>query len=449
MAAELREYRLSKVDLTTDRQEGFTFSLTGLLSELNIYENIELPYLTATMLIGDNVALRSSVKITGTERVSIQLDHPESSTVINKRFIVTGIQKEVKPNDRTDFMLITMIEEHAYFSTLRRYSKSLTGTPEVIIKDIARSDLDKDLDTKIAAYSAQSTMRYLVPYETPLEAIETIRDRMATSNGSPYFVHAALRDDKLHLVEMALLYDMVSWNQKSPYIYGQNATSVLRSPSASSAAARTVAENFVVQQYSASKIESSLKLIQGGAMGSQLTTVDLTSGRRYSRSHSGRDTAVKLIEGSLNKTATPTIDNSLVIGNSTYPATNIDDYPSAIFTQVVASKIFETGVSGYHDENIDASKYILKLRAAALRAILLNSVYTVSVPGMPFLTSADAGVGTNIDIVFTNPSQSSTAAAKLDEDKSGKFLIYKARHTFKDNRYDVHMDIVRLSKRAS
>ena len=200
MSGDQSEYIIDKIDFTADRLgSAEVLNIKKIVSELNIFESVELPYLTATMLMPDSLAFKSTIGIKGSERVSIHLKANVDAPVKVKHFMITGIAKEISINEKTDVRAITMIEEHAYLSTLKKFSKSYTGVPSTILFNILRGHLDKNLTEEDAANASQGKMKVNIPYWTALQSVEWIRDRMSTSSGSPYFLYCTLRDDDIKL----------------------------------------------------------------------------------------------------------------------------------------------------------------------------------------------------------------------------------------------------------
>ena len=77
--------------------------------------------------------------------------------------------------------------------------------------------------------------------------------------------------------------------------------------------------------------------------------------------------------------------------------------------------------------------------------MLLNNKYTIVVPGPPYITNNSVGVGCNIDLNYAEPTLVKDRVSNIDKNRSGKFMIYRAAHRFKDGIYDVTMDIVKLT----
>lgn len=458
MSNEQSQYILDRVDFTTERYPDEIFDIKGSVVELNIYESVELPYLTASLAMSDDVAFKTTVGIKGSERVTIELKASQNSTIITKKFLVTGVAKEISVNERTDVRVLTLIEEHAYLSAIQKISETYTSDPEGIIRDILSSHLGKEIDINatnaLPQFAAQRRMRVIIPQMNPLQACDWLRDRMSTSEGSPYFLYSVLRSDKIIIDELSALMKADPWNKDTPYTYAQASHNVkpqdFQDPEVS--ADEQLKKIFHVKSYNASKIESTLRLAQGGALGSEFNVFDLTSGQESQDGfHSGRQTMNRFLEV-LGYTPESGIafDDNLTIGTQSRGEINITNYKSRAFSSVVASRQFfqgETPISGYHDENDNFAMYKLKIKSAALRSLLMNNVFSISVPGQPYLIDKNAGVGCTIQLNYAKPTLSPTE--ELDIERSGKFLVYKARHKFVDGLYDVHMDIVKLTGSTS
>lgn len=451
MSGDQSEYIIDKIDFTADRLgSAEVLNIKKIVSELNIFESVELPYLTATMLMPDSLAFKSTIGIKGSERVSIHLKANVDAPVKVKHFMITGIAKEISINEKTDVRAITMIEEHAYLSTLKKFSKSYTGVPSTILFNILRGHLDKNLTEEDAANASQGKMKVNIPYWTALQSVEWIRDRMSTSSGSPYFLYCTLRDDDIKLADLQTIMFKSPWNDGTPYTFTQTAHN------------QTVDKNdqlrklFYVKNHKQTSIESALRLAQTGAVGSDYKVMDLTSGSQLPDTfHSGIVTLEAFVKDlGVNESLGLAIDSGLQIGSSSQgEKRSVDGYPSKSFSSVVASRQFydDDGkpIHGYHDESLKSSMYKLKVKSAALRTILMNNVYTITVPGQPYLLDETAGVGSNIYLNYAAPSTASgegaSNAENIDRQRSGKFLVYKARHQFSAGQYDVHMEIVKLT----
>ncbi len=457
------QYIIESAIFTADRYSasfGPPMDISKSIAELNIFESVELPYLTGTCALVDDVRFRDVIGIKGSERLTFTILATENSTPIIKTFMITGIAANTSANERTEVHTLTLMEEHAYLSSVMKISESYTGNPEQIVINILNSHLGKVLRPN-ARLALQQKMKVNIPYWNPLQATEWLRDRMSSSLGAPYFLYASLRDDLLRLEDLDNMMKKDSWNKEVPYSYSQTShNSVPDAVNSKGYPGSLEADYFHVKSYSASQIESTLRLAQGGAIGSEFKTMDLTSSSQIEkRRHNSNTTLNKFIESiesNADLNSSIGYDSQLMFSKGNTDFKNIGDLNSKVFSEVVASrKFYETDgvtpIAGYADEYKQEALYKLKIKSASLRAILLNNVFEISVPGQPYiLDDLDIGVGSNISLNYVVASQAdgSIMGGDVDRNKSGKFLVYRTRHIFSEGQYNLKMDIVKLTDKT-
>ena len=321
--------------------------------------------------------------------------------------------------------------------------------PEDIVMTILNSHLNKVLRYDNIE-PKQQRMKVNIPYWNPLQATEWLRDRMASSLGAPYFLYATLRDDLIRLEDLDSIMVKSPWNKEHPYTYSQTSHNKNNSQS----------QFFHVKSYDASQIESTLRLAQAGAVGSEYKAMDLTSGSKTAFPwHNSELTLEKLkahTEANSDIKTALGFDGELSFEGISGQETKIGDLSSKVFSEVVTSRKFYeldgiTSIAGYADEHKQESLYKLKIKSAALRAILLNNVYEITVPGQPYISgNLDIGIGSNIllDVATASQADGSIRAGDVDQNKSGKFLVYRTRHMFAEGNYNVKMDIVKLTDKT-
>lgn len=460
------QYLIEQINLRVDRfpeyLEDEVFDIKGSVVELNIFESIELPYLTASLAMVDDVAFKSTIGIKGTERIQIFLKAAENTTPIEKNFIVTGIAREVSVNERTDVRVLSLIEEHSYLSSIEKVSRTFEGRPSTIIKNILNNYLDKNLTTFqssrnldtidgnfFASTEAQGNIRYISPYLYPLQICDLIRDRMTTSHGAPYFLFSAFRDDFVHLQDLETIMKAPAWNTSTPYTYAQGASTFFNS--SDSREDQEKRSYFHVKKYKAANIESTLRAVQGGAMGSIFEVMNVYSGQlTQDNFHNGSETLTEFLSAiGENPDTSFGFDDTLKIGSSSRtPEQRVSEYTGRVFSSIVAShSFFKDGnpIPGFHDIVDNPTEHKLKIKSAALRSILMNNVITITVPGTPYLVNPNVGVGTNINLNYVEPTLSKANNSSVDPNRSGKFMIYKAAHKFSEGIHETTMDIVKLT----
>lgn len=452
--SEENQFKIEHCYISADRRSN-TSELVDIgpsISELIIYESMEEAFLTGEMLLTDTIAIRSTFKIKGNERIALRL-RATNARFIDRNFMLTSIDNLIGVNDRTEVLKISFIEEHAYWSRAREISKSYTGRPIDIIEKILNSELDRQVDRSLTTNKGelQRDIRYIAPGVPPLQAVDTIRDRACTPRAGTYFVYATLRDPSVFISELDMLLDLTPWNLDFPYLRSTIAPHerVGMTPEES-----IQAKNFHVKEFSASTHESTYALMSGGALGSTLNVIDTASGVQQELRHNGRETYNNFfkLDNILEEKKHSDLDTELRLGNSFEGVEKVSEWSSRTFDIVANSFPFGSEASdpsGFLEEGRDPVKYLDLLKAQALRFILMNSMYSITVPGAPYINVArkhTAGVGTTIDMVHPMVTQDPSSQIRQDPDRSGRYLCYRAAHRFHRGVYDVDMDVIKYTR---
>ena len=109
------------VKLTTNRiiprGDNKEIDITGLTQQINIFENINQPFLTGAMTIFDDHDLFNLLDISGTEKIIFTFSSEKNAQsvgkIITKTFIVNSVSSE-KSNDATSLLYVELIEDHGY-----------------------------------------------------------------------------------------------------------------------------------------------------------------------------------------------------------------------------------------------------------------------------------------------------------------------------------------------
>ena len=95
------DYELQEIVMSADRLSE-DIDITNLVAQLDIFENLNRPFLTGNLVIVDNIGLLSSVNFVGTEKINVKLglsvSQEEEPVTINKNFIMTTIKNSAKEN---------------------------------------------------------------------------------------------------------------------------------------------------------------------------------------------------------------------------------------------------------------------------------------------------------------------------------------------------------------
>jgi hypothetical protein len=403
----------------------------------------------------DDNGIRSAYGIYGNEELTITIEGPVGSDIqpITKKFMITKVEVGQKVSDRVSMDLYNIIEKHAYLNYIQKVSKTFEGKGEIIIERIMNNYFDMRYETKSLQPSLQPSFRYIIPYLTPLDAVEMVRDRITSPQGTPFFFYSTLRSDDLILNDFETMFSSQPWNTQVrgiEYVYSEANTN------------SAPTDFFYIRNWNPLSLESVLNVAMDGAYGSRFQVLDVTSGPgTYDFPYNSSKTLAKLYEagklpgstgGRIDNQAL-TVDDSLTIGKNDNARKSVGEYTSKFYSTVAASRMYinslDNYVNGYHDHSDDAGLYQKKLESKALRNIMLRSVVNIDVAGAPYLQE-ERGVGNLIRVVVPLTSTADAGDALIDQKLSGEYLIYQLRHVFTNEGYHTAaMNIVKMTNRES
>lgn len=420
---------------------GETIEIRNVVGQLDIFENIELPYLTAQIVFKDDTKIFDTIGFDGVEVCEIILSQPKTSpTDIQKTFVVKSVNDTVKINDNSEVVSLYLIEKIGYDGSLERFSKSYTGTPLTIVNKIAREKLSIAIDQPSVA-PAQKEMKVVIPYLTPLEAISFVMERMTTEDGLPYHFYSSLTNDNLQIKSLEELLKRESWNTNKPYRYSQAYTQGETDHNAKT-------NPYIVEKYYApTSGEDTLSLIVDGAIGGNFSVVDFTTGRNETKHFEITETLSKLeTKGVIPKGLTQVVETNYA-GNKLQNLRSVDVHRSIMLNT------YETSNNYYQEDTIDA--YELDMIRKAIKKILFKSPINLKIPGVPFLVGSNNSIGSNIDYFHMNNNLQSSESRNAnqetlkDKKRSGKYMIFTTHHTFYERKHTVEISAVKIGKEAT
>ena len=413
------------------------------VDEIEIYENIELPYLTGTFSMKDDLNIYDRIDFNGTEMVDISFESVHNfGVIITKRFTVSEIVSSAKATENIEAFEIKMIETNAFNNTMMQINKAYTGTPDQIIKKILKDNLDIDMtdEDMPAVKPYQETMKFVVPFMTPFEACEVIRSKMSTDLGLPYFLYSTLNYNTLQLKSLEEMLRTPSFNSSAPYRFSQAYNQSMTSVGAT--------ENAInVSAYSSLHRQNSLALMSSGSTAGQHSITDMTTGQIVKYNFDVDELFANMAQVELIK------DDTVPVHHSRYKFNGkmMNDYNTTNIHKAVANDTY-TDINNIHQET-NAGSFRLAACNHALRNMLFKSSMSIRVPGKFYLLGDNGSIGRQIDFVYpannSAPSGQGEVSADDMEDKkrSGVFIIYTARHHFNNTQHNVDMSCVKLGNR--
>lgn len=180
-------YDLKQLDLYTSG--GDRIDLRKMFLEIDIFEDLFAPCMSAKLEITDAQDLLSNFRIHGNEFIQIELDKPTMDASIKKTFRVYKVSNRKMTVNLQNYTM-HLISEEMILSPQILISKSYKGlTVTDMVKDIL-SNVLKVQDSKISEISqTDGTYDIIIPKMNPLEAIQWLSTRAYSEKGSLYMFY--------------------------------------------------------------------------------------------------------------------------------------------------------------------------------------------------------------------------------------------------------------------
>ena len=216
-------YELESVIINSSRMiHSAGIELRALVTDIEIYEHINLPYLTGKLAFLDNASLHDRIDIQGCETVTIRLKESVRDKSVEKVFIIDKQIDVTKSGQTHDLITLHLIDELGYFSRMKNVNKCYFGAPHKIISDIAKDYLNVDVVNEISDVY-QSKIKVIIPNLTPVEAMVWVLNRATTSVGSPCYLFSILVANNLVMSDLNTMMSQKPMNPFSPYVFGATA----------------------------------------------------------------------------------------------------------------------------------------------------------------------------------------------------------------------------------
>lgn len=441
MSAQPSQFKITKASFTADRIGGFEelfFDIKNQIVEINIFESIYQMALTGNISVVDDKSLYDEINFQGNEKLRLEISGAtnDADVLMDKTFIMTGIQTESRAGDKQSVYTFSLLEEHAFISSAEKLRNSYRGTISDIISNIALSQLNKSVDTSYTGEinSIQSAIRVIIPNLNPIKAIKWLMSRATTNTGSPFFLYASVHDDNLRFGNLDTMYTQDPWNESLPYTYNPANTNIAESLT-------ELEQGFTIGNIYPGESSNLLRLVRNGNIGANQETTNLNTGQIERRHFDILDTLTNLSNAEvINMESQNVYDEEFELKGK-----SLAEYDAMNIHSVVSTGTYGDFKS-YHDE-FDKSLLTKKLESNVIKNLLLKNTMNVAVPGTAFfLGKATVGDTVNLKVVNSNIEVGSSASEDdlLDKKKSGKHLILELRHTFIGERHKVLMQVAKL-----
>lgn len=429
------EYILESVLLQSERLSS-DVELNNMVTDVDLFEHLDKPYLTAQITIIDNERLYENADLLGGERISIKIKSTRPNTVtITNNFYIKKIVFDEKHGDNTQVLSFHLIEDIAFISNLKNINKAYNGKISTIIERIADEYLDVGVESD---KNDKQNINVIIPNLNPIESIKWLTQRASTIKGYPFFVFSTMASNKLHMVDLGKMLKAPVINPYYPYRYN-----MLSASSIDEDKRRRVIKGYKMT----GNAEDLASMIQKGLIGANYNFIDTYKDKQISGKYNlVTDLLKNVIEDELLKQQ-PNINYSTEYKHN---EKSYDDFQSRTISILRSSGAYKNHKVGkepsqtksYGEAN-ELADYKLEIISRSMDNLLKKSVLTIVVPGLDFIDgNKHSTISNQIRVEFQNSD--ALFSKDVDKKKSGNYLIYSVRHQFKKEKYDAILTLVKM-----
>ena len=407
------EYHFQEVVLTIP-ERGIELDIGPTIIGLMLYESVNTPYITGSMVCVDTQYVFDRLRFDGTERVTINIasDYDE---VLTKSFFITRTTGKTKVDENTYAYNYYIAEDIFFLDVLKSVSRAYNGTPDEIIKNVLSNEFKRELSL-IGKAPYQSAFNYVSPFISPLAIIDTIRRRAYDINGFPYFVYASLKEEEIRMKSLSEMIENEPIN-KTSFVFS-NAQNFKLDP---------VQQLINVESFVEDNTNDTIELLIKGAVQNQYNVLNLSTNKRNQQN---RFNITEALEAGANK--------SIFNKDFTIEDKGLNEFdPNVVYKIVNHTTMDELG---YHDER-DIEQHLNKVKSSALVSALSKKKITIGTTGVYNFYRDTVFIGEQINLMLPQ-FESETK----DTVTSGSYVVLETKHVFSENKYNMFMTCSRLTQ---
>lgn len=434
---------------------GFSLEITSAILDLDIFEHIEKPYLTAVMGFSDFGGISDFLSLNGGERVEIIISTTHSGTgegvvvkEVPKTFYIDKILTSKKLSENEEFFIAHLIEDIGFLSKTKNVNRSYSGSGSEIMEKVADEFLARKID--ILTTGEDQYMKLIVPNMNPIETLSWIKNRLTTVQGYPFYFYSTLvqtiesacatPNRGLELTDLNFLLTQAPMNPQEPFLYSQSAANVTEGNNMSLQQRRNILS------YESTNVGNVFSLLEKGLIGSEYNYLDVT---KYNQNEFEFD-----IESDVNKKfkGSKIINNRSNLDVLKYDWSNNEPPKTKKITQIGGTTSYDEWES--FSEAPDKARYKNKVTAMSMSKLLVKDPININVNGYDFLDgNMNTSIGRKIRILFAKNKNDTSDTDDIDSlfdlNKSGDFLIFGCKHAIRQEGYTISMTAVKVSNEGT
>jgi len=170
---------------------GARINVTDQVRELNIYLDLETPFINGNILIADSQGVGELLPLLGQERLLFSLKTPTRRTIDFNKYhaVIYNVQKRFQNNEKEQTYLLNWTTLDHYRNTRTKISESFDGNISDIVKKVLTGKNYLGTNKKVNIEKTKNLRQFVIPNLTPFQTINLLKEEaVSDSESSPYFL---------------------------------------------------------------------------------------------------------------------------------------------------------------------------------------------------------------------------------------------------------------------
>ena len=396
------EYKLLKLQLySSDNRKNI--DLTGITVEINIFENIFLNAISASLMVVDTADLINNIGIFGQEFVELEIETPSLDDYpIKLTFSVYKIGAREDANAGAAIYELSLVSPEFMLNHRRRISKSYSGNISTMVEDALKNDLYIQTKKGLFIEPTKGVRKIVSPNLHPYMFIQNLAlEAQSAESASPHYLFFENMRG-FWFISLQQLY-----NQDTVGVYNASqAGELLDNKTIDIQSQLETAIN-----YNITGNNDTLMNVKSGMLGSTIITHDI-----YNKSYS-KNTYGYFDDFDKHKRidTNPIYNDQRGIGN--FPDSRIFVNPTSTTTDFQDAQHY--GQSSVTSNQLSETFLHRKARFSELGSGI----------NVQMRVNGTTALNAGQKIIFNKPANSEFGN-KLDPDYQGQFLVTQTRHIF-------------------
>jgi len=412
-------------NMSITNQFGREIDLKPLVTSFTLTEELFSPVVLLNINIRDNINFFEDFAINGQEIINITLEQDRGKN-INLNFIVKEYPNyEKRPLSSVQEYSLIAVSDFAYLSLLKRISRSVKGNVVDNIVNILKNDLN--IENIAISEPCISSFDGVLVIQTPLKAIEWLRQKAYDTVESPFFIFSQICTRNINITSLAKL---LKGNLYKIYEYKSYQSTVPGTPKAYEEGTRKI-----INIKSNIRLDK-LKQANDGAFASKTIVIDIAKKSFFSKIFSRDDDNNSSLK---NSPYNPTLN--FLTNGVTFSGEQLTNLPDA--SRTIISTNTNSNSSSNPNSSTLAAESLGRVKSYLANMELFN--HQIEVYG-----DLELNPGRKIEINIPKSSDISeynklNGSSGDDTDKalSGLYLVAVSIHTFKDGKYTTTCKIMK------